>query len=256
MVTKEEYKAWEKQVIEVFYEGPRVTELVPREGAPAVLKKQKFILYALEADGKSANLVEQSQVNELVKKDHLLMFHAGSQSLQKVSRGLEGDTFFHPAFDVGGLTNYRQDIGKHAEKAGDAILLRPDGNLEECAASIQSQWSQLAQKEMPKQLHSDLKAWLVSVLLAFKTSAQLHFLALPQEHRVLITAGDVRQKTGTYFTRCFGGSVYAEEAKGDTELFCAVSREYVTPNINMKNIDLEYYTYSSADTIAATGGLA
>ena len=95
-------------------------------------------------------------------------------------------------------------------------------------------------------LHSDLKAWLVSVLLAFKTSAQLHFLALPQEHRVLITAGDVR----------FGGSVYAEEAKGDTELFCAVSREYVTPNINMKNIDLEYYTYSSADTIAATGGLA
>ena len=94
------------------------------------------------------------------------------------------------------------------------------------------------------------------MLLAFKTSAQLHFLALPQEHRVLITAGDVRQKTGTYFTRCFGGSVYAEEAKGDTELFCAVSREYVTPNINMKNIDLEYYTYSSADTIAATGGLA
>lgn len=64
-------------MIDAFYQGPRVTELVPRQGVPAVLKKQTFILDALEEDGGSAQR-QAIQVNQLlIKNHHLLMFGAG-----------------------------------------------------------------------------------------------------------------------------------------------------------------------------------
>ena len=244
MVSKEEYSAWEAEVINTFYEeGPRVTDLVPTLGNPAVLKKQKLILYAVEGDGATLELVAQSKTSELPGKDKLLMFHAGSQSLKKVSRGVEEDMFFHPAFDAGGLTNYRQKMGEPVEHVGDAMSINQNCNLEESAVALHQQWSRLAKKAMPKSLISDLKSWLVSALFAFQKDVQVHFLALPEEHRVLIMAEDVRKKTGKYFTRCFGGSVYAEEAS-TSELFCAVTQKYITPNINMRNIILEYHTYA------------
>ena len=252
MATREQYKAWERRVIDAFYEPrPRTTALVPGPGEPAVLRKQKYILYVTEGDRASARLVKLWRVQDLPRKQGLVMFHSGSQSLSKVSRGLDGEVFSHPAFDIGGLTNYLQNLGDDAVFVGDAFLVGQTSNIDVCADSLRCQWSKLAQKELPSSLSSDLKACLVSALLAFGGEVALNFVALPEEHRILVCAEDVRDKIGSYFTRCFMGASYAEDtdAAHAQGLFCAVTAKYVTPNINMRNILFEYSTYLTCSSV-------
>ena len=80
-----------------FYEeGSRCTELFPQTGAPSVLRKRKFILYALEDTGRTASLVELKS-EDLPEKTSLMMYHVGSQTLDFVSRGLKEGVFSHPA---------------------------------------------------------------------------------------------------------------------------------------------------------------
>ena len=46
-INKEAYEEWQSKVVAAFYEeGSRCTELFPQTGAPSVLRKRKFILYA------------------------------------------------------------------------------------------------------------------------------------------------------------------------------------------------------------------
>eukprot|EP00435_Cladocopium_sp_Y103_P060664 s2934_g22.t1 len=224
VIGKSEYLEWEQEVIDAFYSpSQRLTDLMPANGKPAVLMKRKIILYVLEAGGATADMVAACS-SELPSKRKLTMFHRGSQSLDSVSHGLKGAAFVHPACDLGGLTNYKQMLGKEAEHQGEVLEVHKASQLADCAKMVFKQWAELAGKEFPESFEADLKAWLVSALMAFQTGIQLRFLALPSEHRIVATAEDVRARTGKYFTRCFSGSAdgFAEEHVG-SELFHGIS---------------------------------
>lgn len=243
VIGKAEYLDWEKKVIDAFYTPSRVcTDLMPQTGAPAVVTKRKVIVYA--TGGATAEMVAASST-ELPPKRKLTMFHRGSQSLDSVSHGLSGDTFSHPACDVGGLTNYKQLLGKEAENHGEIIKVHTTSQMAHCAKLICKQWAQLAGKEFPDFFEADFKTWLISAVMAFQTDIQLHFVRLPEEHRVMATSEDVRSKTGKYFTRCFGGPAeeFAENYNG-SDLYCGVSAAYITPNLNKENLCLEYVPYA------------
>ena len=244
-ISKSEYSEWEKDVIRAFYQpGPLCTDLLPQKGKPSVVLKRKVILYVLEADGKSAEMVAACS-SELPSKRSLTMFHLGSQSLASVSHGLKGDVFAHPACDLGGLTNYKQMLGKEAEYQGAAIKISKTSHLADCTRIVLKQWRELARKDFPDSLESDLKAWLVSALVAFEADIEVRMVVLPEEHRVVATVDDVREKTGRYYTRIFDGPAesYAKEYHGSA-LLCGITETYITPNLNMDNMSMEYHVYA------------
>ena len=75
--------------------------------------------------------------------------------------------------------------------------------------------------------------------------AHLKFCLLPIEHRVLVTSHDIEKTTGMYLERTFGqgDDAYAKLISSDKDTFCAITKEYITPNINRFNIQNEYVTY-------------
>ena len=132
-------------MVAAFYEeGRRCTELFPQTGAPAVLRKRKFILYALDASGRTASLVE-SMSEDLPEKEPLMMFHVGSHTLDYVKRGLKDGVFSYPACDLGGLSNYPQKLGEAAEYVGEPLEVKKNSNLYEHSRSICQQWRILAE---------------------------------------------------------------------------------------------------------------
>ena len=247
-IGKSEYLDWEQEVIDAFYSpSQRLTDLMPVNGKPAVLVKRKIILYVLESGGKTAEMVAKCS-SDLPSERTLTMFHRGSQSLDAVSHGLKGAAFVHPACDLGGLTNYKQMLGQEAEHQGDVVEVHKTSQLADCAKLIFQQWEELAGKEFRESFEADLKVWLVSALMAFQTGIQLRFLVLPNEHRIVATAEDVRARTGRYFTRCFSGEDFAEEYLG-AEFFCGISSKYITPNLNKHNLSNEYATYAACEPL-------
>ncbi len=57
-VSKASYEEWEQEVIEAFYVGDmRTSALVPRDGVPAVVSKEKVVVVVLEGDGAITDLV-------------------------------------------------------------------------------------------------------------------------------------------------------------------------------------------------------
>mmetsp|Transcript_34449 Transcript_34449/g.82641 ORF Transcript_34449/g.82641 Transcript_34449/m.82641 type:complete len:269 (-) Transcript_34449:108-914(-) len=243
-INKEAYEEWQGKVVAAFYEeGSRCTELFPQTGAPSVLRKRKFILYALEDTGRTASLVELKS-EDLPEKTSLMMYHVGSQTLDFVSRGLKEGVFSHPACDLGGLSNYKQKLGEAADFTGEPLRIQKDCNLSEQSKAICRQWEALAQVQLPENFEADLQTWLATAVIALGGDIQLRFRALPEEHRVVATVADVRAKTGKYYTRVFNGGDdrYAEESTA-TDLFCAVASKIITPNLNSKNLRTEYCPY-------------
>ena len=99
-------------MVAAFYEeGRRCIELFPQTGAPAVLQKRKFILYALDAAGGTMS-------EDLPGKEPLMMFHVGSHTLDYVKRGLKDGVFSYPACDLGGLSNYPQKLVRRRALGG------------------------------------------------------------------------------------------------------------------------------------------
>ena len=144
-INKEAYEEWQSKVVAAFYEeGSRCTELFPQTGAPSVLRKRKFILYALEDTAKTARLVELKS-GDLPEKTSLMMYHVGSQTLDFVSRGFKEGVFSHPACDLGGLSNYKQKPGEAADFTGEPMNIKKNCNLSEQSKAICRQWQALAQ---------------------------------------------------------------------------------------------------------------
>lgn len=253
-VTKEVYLQWEAHVIAAFFDSDaRRTALVPAEGSPSILRKEKWILVADSlVDGDEASRRVAESATELAAKQSVRMWHVGSGCLDNVSYGLVDDSFSHPACDVGGLTNLRQKLGAHATfvdgQEGGVVWPSLSMSAETLATMLHAWWCQLASKQLPASLREGLVTWLESVAEALPDGAKLRFHALAPEHRVVASAADVRARTGSYYVRVFGGGGsggFACESDGDG-LFCAITDKYVTPNINLQNLHAEYTQY--ADT--------
>lgn len=251
MVSKEEYSAWEKEVIAAFYDGGRtVTQLVPQDGRPAVLSKEKAIVVLLPGDGLTPEAVAR-KATDLPPQRSVQLYHIGKRALDGVSYGLEGDTFKHPACDVGGLTNYRQRLGEDARFAGDPVPVGRAGDVMASAALVVGSWQALSPRPLPESLVRDVSVWLASALAAFG-DVVLRFHQLPAEHRTVVTSSDVRRRTGRYYVRNFGGSSHACESDG-IGLYCAVGEKFITPNITISNLEVEYRSYGDAPPSGCPG---
>lgn len=259
-VSKSVYEAWERKVTEAFYVQEKTeSDLVPKDGSPAVVSKEKVVVVVLEGDGAIADMVAAADSSNLPAKDKVQLFHIGKKKADGVSYGLaENGKFVHPGIDLGGLTNYQQKLGeKPVFVAEKQIIVRPGCDSMAVAKELYIMWAQVAQKQFPKELREDLERAITSVQAVFKTGAVLRFWQVPPEHRVIVTSNDVRALTGKYYVRCFGKGedAFAVESD-DKDLFAGVAEKYITPNINMNNIMLEYRTYSERERRLALALLA
>ena len=88
MVSKATYTAWEAEVIAAFYtaEKPR-TALIPVDGTPAVLSKEKFVLAVVPAG--AAEAVAAGEAAGLAASQHVQLWHIGKQKADGVRLGLD-----------------------------------------------------------------------------------------------------------------------------------------------------------------------
>ena len=216
--------------------------LLPTDGAPSVLSKEKFILVA---DAGFAAQVASGAAGGLPAHQHVQLWHLGKQKADGVRFGLaeEDGLFKHPALDVGGLTNLRQKLGEAATFAGDGVAVGDGAAADAAADALVSQWKALAKRELPPTLAADIAKFVGSVAAAmgeYAVTLRLH--ALPPEHRVVVTSADVAAATGKYCVRVFGGDDHAKLSDG-AGLYCGVAEKFVTPNLSAANLESEYAPY-------------
>ncbi|CAK0813622.1 unnamed protein product [Prorocentrum cordatum] len=262
-VPEKEYKRWEQEVVNKFYtESQAHTELVPTDGHPSIVQKEKVIAVVLAGDGGMIDQVAREEIDELPRKGgHIMLFHIGKDEKDGVSYGYieEKKEFVHPGIDVGGLTNYRQPIGKSANFIPDAdahFVIGPHCDAESAGmlgSQLRETWNKYAPKPLPQDFNTKLSEVVRSIHDVFQDNggAVLKFWKPPSEHRVLVTSADVRARTGKYYERVFGKGLYAMESDG-IGLFAGVSKSSITPNINQRNIDLEYIPYAPAPPTCTT----
>lgn len=278
MVNRATYSAWEKATIAAFYTAEhKRTPLVPTDGSPVVLSKEKLILVvdgvseegeaiseAIQASSNKPGTLRSSGIKErLPAHAHVQLWHAGKQEADKVRYGLaddDGGLFKHPAFDMGGLTNLKQKLGQQLTFVGTPVLWGEPGLGEsaDIALALLAQWREHAGK--PK-LHDE--AALISNLDRFLQSVSqavgaclLRFYELPAEHRVVVTPADVRAATGAYYVRVLGRDDPNEHARASdgSGLLCGVADKLVTPNLHEKNLAVEYRTYPVSRRRRKRGG--
>jgi len=150
IVSKAEYRIWEEAVIHHFFESePRKTPLVPTDGMPSVLSKQKLILVAIgQVSGMEVTNVVEKIGSDLPAQTKIKAWHVGKGALDSVSFGVEDGVFKHPACDVGGLTNLRQALGTAASFREETCFEWPQQGVtsEELASSVHAEWSSLSHK--------------------------------------------------------------------------------------------------------------
>ena len=260
-VDKAAYGAWEAEVVRRFFVGGRPhTALVPADGAPAVLSKEKYIVVVVA--GGAADQVAAGTPAGLPSHQHVQLWHIGKQKADGVRFGYAADdgVFKHPACDVGGLTNLKQKLGEAASFVGAATAWEGaaagDARRDEVARALAAEWARLSRKTLPPTLAADLAKFLGTVGAAMGAHAvTLRFHALPPEHRTVVTSADVAAATGKYYVRIFGGDHHAKLSDG-AGLFCGVTDKFVTPNLNEANLLSEYVTYAEKEAEAAEAAAA
>ena len=221
---------------------------MPKNKKIALLSKEKFILVAdaTTGDDSTASAQVTQGATGLVAKAKVKMWHVANHALEGVNFGVSDDLFVHPACDVGGLTNLRQKVGEPASfvggPAGGIKWPTTSVSAETLATMLHAWWCRLARKDLDDALKEHLKRWLESVTTALPSGCTLRFHALPPEHRVMVTPADVKARTGRYYVRVFGGDSFATTSDGNG-MFCGVTEKFVTPNINLNNLNNEYVQY-------------
>ena len=243
-ISQQDYESWQTAVIENFFSpDANVTDLCPRDGMPSVVTKVKYVLAALVDDSAPAQV--EATAEGLAAEVKRSLYHVGQCRLANVKDGLKSDgrTYRYPCFDLGGLTNYSQQLGEaaHWTKRDPECVVTCDSDLKVVSQTLYSRWCALTAKPLPESLKIDLLAWLVSVNCNMGP-VTLRFHQVPPEHRVLVTSRDIIKATGRYYLRVFGEESYARASDGKG-VSCGVTAKYITPNLNDNNIFLEYAPY-------------
>lgn len=261
-VTKEDYKAWEANVLSIF--GP--SSPLPPEGRRMV--KQKVIVFAYRSrDLKGAMREHNPSSEESMKtsmktsmkrrgvrsarsyrsttKRKLSLWHMGSKRMETVSYGWDEEKgrFLFPGTDVGGLTN-----AVHTPPSPFLFSPVPPCALKD--GRLYSLWKRASGKDSfvgGSSIRLHLDRWVESVLRE-EGRFKFGFWRGEEEERVILDARVVKERTGTYLVRLFGedtkekGEEYARAATEEEidSLSCGVGERYITPNLNRANIENEY----------------
>lgn len=246
-ITAREYKEWEAVVIKTFYSKTKGETEIPQPGFPSSVLKEKIIAVVLAEEPSMVDAVAQSRKDNLPSKSDIMLYHIGKGKADGVGYGFSEDKqeMVYPAIDAGGLTNCRQKLGDQVAFETGEVHIRASDQPPDVADQVLSSWNAVAPKKLPDRLKHEFVQVVESIQTAFPAGAVLRFLKPPVEHRVLVASQDVKDKTGKYYVRLFGQEAHAEESDGNG-LFAGVSEKYITPNINMSNIELEYTPYGGS----------
>jgi len=255
-VDKATYVAWEREVIKAFYTPEhKVTALFPTDEQPAVLSKEKYILVVDACDAEGGCISEKvgsGATEGLPEHQHVQLWHFSKEKEDGVRFGhaVDDGIFKHPACDLGGLTNLRQEMGKPVKFAGTPVPWGAGTGdaAETVAESLLVQWRELTGKELtPTLTPQDITKFLGTVEKATTLGpVMLRFHLLPPEHRVVVTPTAVKKATGgIYYARIYGGGdKHAKIWDGEGEFFCGVTEKFVTTNLNKSNLEMECVTYA------------
>lgn len=237
-VNKTTYQEWQAKVIKQFYSQKQDKD---HDKIFAATKKKVIVVLIPYKSHSMSYVVESNCLIKLPNKTKLDMYHIGNEQTDKVSYGLENDVFFYPACDVGGLTNYLHKVGTKPEFALDEhILYDPFSNSQH--GPLYEKWVELSGRDsFTDDVKHGFDLWLKSLYHLPFGKMSINFVVLPTEQRMIVHPELVKEKTGAYYTRVYGqgDEKYAQVSNGDS-LWCAVSETYITPNINLKNLQNEY----------------
>ena len=262
-VDKAAYSAWEAEVIAAFFtRSHERTPLMPTDGAPVHLRKEKYILVADAAS-------DPGRLRRVVRPPRADLRPAvppgQTRGRRRALRVREEEGIFkHPAIDVGGLTNLRQKLGERVDFEGPSTSWGPGASddVEDVARALASQWNELAMEafEPPKASDRDV-APLGGARDGRRDAALLPLTARAPRRRHL----ERRQGAtgGKYYLRTYdnSGGAYAKASDGKG-LYCGVTDGFITPNLRESNIVMEYVSENSVRSPppkkqppAAEGGL-
>ena len=207
-VIKDEYQQWENKIIEDLYDKKhKKTNLFPTNDYVSYVKQSKYIIFA-DFDNMFLKVAKKgTDKNTYSEKKKIKLYHIGKNKLDLVTSGFskEDNEYKHPAFDFGGLTNYRQ-TPHSIEKTHGNFEIFNDTPLSEITKDLYSQWKGLMKKNrFMGGIYDGLKLWLKSVkkLLKDNESVIIRIVKLPSKHRILARQNYINKKYGKYLIKTY-----------------------------------------------------
>lgn len=183
-------------------------------------------------------LVASGKVSELPHERKLSLWHTARQANDTVVYGFNGtEDFRYPMCDAAGCATVVQKIHTMFPAEGPSFEMSGSSDLLSLSSQMCFQWRELADRRLPGSLEGDLARWLKSLRQELDGDVVLHFVRLPEERRVLVTASDVMKRLGVYYMQDeHGGARVVPEGSG---LICAVSANGILSNYGPELVDLE-----------------
>lgn len=249
IIDKDTFLKWQEKIIDEYYTDEYLkTELIPKKNKPSVLKQSKVIL-VLDFNKLSTD-VDKKRKKELPKKHKISLFHIGKMKDDLVSIGYEDDIFSYPALDFGGLTNYKQKMGKRNEFLPTYFGLKKSTDITKNLDKIYNTWKRYNKKDrlygnMKVKMNKFLRSAVMFLHSSNYTKMNVRFVKLPEVHRVLVSSLDIKNLTGNYYERIFKGDKEFAKTSPGKDLFCAIQKGLPTVNTNINKYNLlnEYTTY-------------
>ena len=230
-------------------------QILPTNNNPLYAIKHKFVVvldFIKTNNIALSKLVTGNKIADIPEKANISLYHTGNRKIDTVSLGLDktDNIFRHPAFDLGGLTNYKQHLGKNHDLYDKQFEITQKTIItDKLLDEILSCWKKYYgitrfygydKKELKKVIKSVIK-YLHENTDKYN-GVYLKFNKIADEYRVIVTSHDIKAATGDYYIRIYGkgDDNYAEKIKPTASLYCAVTNSFITPNINKPNILNEY----------------
>jgi hypothetical protein len=249
IIDKETFLKWQEKIIDEYYTDKHLkTDLFPKKNKPAVLKQSKTII-ALDFDKLSTD-TDKGKKKELPEKHKISLFHIGKMKEDLVSIGYEDNIFSYPALDFGGLTNYKQKLGKKNEFQSKHFTLEKSTDVTKNLDKIYNTWKTYNKKDklygnMKVKMNKFLRSAVMFLHSSNYTKMYVRFVKLSEVHRVLVASSDIKKLTGNYYERIFKGDKEFAKTSSGKDLYCAIQKGLptVNTNINKFNLSNEYSTY-------------
>jgi len=256
IIDKETFYKWQDQIINEYYTDKHLkTDLFPKQNTPSVLKQSKTII-VLDFD-RLSSYADKGEKKELPEKHKISLFHIGKMKDDLVSLGYKDNEMLYPALDFGGLTNYRQKLGKKSEVNSpngwflpQQFKVKKSTDITRQIDKIYNTWKIYNKKNqfygnMKVKMNKFLRSAILYLHSTNYTTMNIRFVKLPQVHRVLVASTDIKKLTGNYYERIFKGDEEFAKTSSGKDLYCAIGKGLATINTNINKFNLlnEYSVY-------------
>ena len=262
-ISKAEYQKWENGLTKLW--APTAKKQLGYPTAKLMDKNKIIVVLDITLPGNNQDSLYTSKEPNNIPENKLKLWHIGNQKMDMVKYGFnaEKQILNYPAFDFGGLTNYKQHVGQGKTPdflgSNSEIIYSSPSTANVISVDIFKEWCKLlgGLKMTPADTHK-IQLGISKVLRSIpiiNLPVNIRFSKLPSERRLIIPANEVHAKTGHYYLRNYGNKSdddFAKQIINKKELenlFMGISNEYITPNLNKFNID---YEYEYTDTLTRT----